>query len=625
MSSESTSTGENADSSPEAPEAPVSRRVSLATGLMVGAAVALVGTVGLLGYGGALPAVVGAGDTALEPVAWVKLLALPVGAFAVVWLVLLHRRVAWWARVLATVGTVAFLVVCGWLAWRGMPEPGPEFGLGGRVPWILAGCAVGVVAAAVYAAGAAVARRTASARPGSALTTVVAGLVVLVLAAAGFTGVRAAGDWTAAQNLGVARADGPLDGQRASTLDGKTRWQGQGSRAAVATRGGIVVASGPGIYAVDPTTGRQRWHYYSWGTSFFTQGGLYNHEVPVVSDDGRYIAVTGIRDPGLDPLADDEPSTSQVYVFDAVRGRLLGRFDVREENIWYVDGNVVVLDDARDHPRAATAYRHDGSRAWALEPKRDCTLGAVVGLGDNVLVGHNCEGTAKVSVRDATTGRERWDWGHEGYISSNGVVVPKSGAAAGTVLLDIPRDDFLGKDPGRHTLTALDADTGETRWSRASVRVGRQTPGRGYSHSGLYTAGTLVLVGPAKGDEDKRLSLVGVDPANGNVIWRRHSRTVAYDPVWQQDYARPSAEDQGLDALVGATAGRIVLVGETHRLDSEDDQVRVESVDASTGRTTRSTLLPRQRSQQWVRAVHVVGDTVALSLSLERYYLVGLG
>lgn len=616
---------DGADVSPETPQAPVSRRGTLATGLMIGAAVVLVGTVVLLGRGGALPAVIGVDDSASEPVFWTKSLALPVAAIAVVMLALLSRQVAWWARLFAAVCAAAFLAVCGWLAWQGLPEPGPAFGLGRRIPWAVVGCAVGVMAAVAYAAGAALRWRTAGARAGRVLTPVVAALVVLVLAAGTLAGVRAADDWTAAQNLEVEHADGPLAGQRPSTLDGTKRWRALSSDDVTATRGGIVVSAGPGIYAIDPTTGRQRWHYFRWGSSF--------EGTPVASADGRYVTGTAGLDSGLARFLSGGSSEGTTYIFDAVRGRLLSTVDTHGGWPRYVDGHVLVVDDGQEYPDSITAYRHGGSRAWHLAFTGECTLGAVIGLGEDVLVGRNCDGRAKVSVRDSTTGRERWHWEHEGYVSPNGIVVPGSGPGAGTVVLDLPSEDSDGDERGRdqHVVTALEAETGQTRWSRADVRLGSAKPDEGtYAHVGLYTSGTLVLAGSRKYADDDRgmVELVGLDPASGK---RRWHDVAALDYLGYQDYALPTFRDPGLGETAGVVDGHIVLSGKKYRGrgNGDLDAVAIRAVDAKTGDPVRSVLLHGGRTDlDEPEVLHVVGDTVVLAASgndSHDRYLVGLG
>lgn len=589
--------------------------------------VAMAGVLALLGVsGGLLPAVVRADDGS-EPVVWAKLLALPVAAMAIVLLVVLRPRVAWWARLLAAVGTAAFLAVSGLLAWDGLPDPGPEFGLGRRVPWVLAACALGVVAAGVYTVGA-VLRRPVATAPWDRRTTLVTVAVVVVFAAASLGAVWAANAWTAARNLDVVHADGVLTGQRASALDGTQRWQAAGSEDVVATRGGLVVVAGPGVYAVDPTTGKQRWHYFSWGTSFQSSPAA----VPVVSPNGRYVAVPTGLSRGLDLLLEGESESSEVYVFDAVRGRLVGRLDAHGGAPSYVDQDIVVVGDVGEQVSdRVTAYRHDGSEAWQLAPGQGCLLGAVVGLGDSVLVGHNCDGRAKVSVRDATTGEKEWDWEHDGYISPNGVVVPESGADADTVVLDLPGEERDDGGPGRerHLVTALDTESGDTRWSRRNVQLGTASQDGQHSYASRYAAGTLVLAGSRPDATGPPVELVGLDPATGKERWRRKVPIDYVNDV--QHELLPTAASRGLGEVVGAVAGRIVIAGTRYDSSSASapDSVAVKAVDARTGKRVRSTMFPRgQAKLEHAEALHIVGDTVALTARAEDSatpYLVGLG
>lgn len=586
------------------------------TPLMIGATVALLAAVVVLGLAAALPVVVSGPDAAAQPAAWTGYLALPVGAMAAVLLALHTSNSASVARLLAGVSMVLLLLASGYAAWQALPDPGSNLGLGRRIPWVWVGCALGVLATVACTTSAAIRRRSGTDRGTRSPSRLEVCVVTLLVVVAAFGGVRLADEWTQAQNQVIERARGPLDTQSPSDLDGTKRWQIEAGRPAAATRGGIVSAAEQEVTAIDPTTGERRWRFVQRGSSFEGQ--------PVVSPDGRYVAVLASEDNGLTGRITDERYGDAVFVLDARTGGPLAKIDADDREPVYVNGDVVLLGDAASEASIVRAYKYDDNEEWSYDRQSECVLATVVGVGDAVLVGHNCQTGVKVSVRDPVTGTALWDWEHDGHLGPDGVIL----TGDDTVVLDLTQDfgeyGTEDPDPDTHMVTALDAETGETRWSRDRVQVGAATSDAYsiYTYAGLYTAGTLVLAGSRLDREGSPVELIGLDPSDGSELWRAK---VPLDTL-----RRPSGLYRGLDVVLRAVDERVLVAGP--RIDSTADRshaIQVRSVSARSGASLNSFSVTSPVEVGEV-AVYVVDDTVSLRttdiIALEsETKLIGLG
>lgn len=582
---------------------PVRRSVAMVL-LGAGVVAAFTGAV-VLAYASLSPAVLGTRDEAPVPGGWVTPLWVIVAVFGCLLAGAQHRIVPWGARVGVGSALVAVSGLSMLFAQRTIPTPVIGLGVGPKLPLTIAGCVVGVLAGLLYLVGLMLVRDVDG--PLVALPTAVTAVaVVLVLVATTLVGVQVADEWTDQANTAQSVAAEPLGPQRPTTFRGGARWQ-QDIGQWTASAGGLVGQLGPGIVAVDPSTGKPRWRYSRWGMSFFGR--------PVASPDGRLVAVAATNESSVRRFAAGGASNSQIFVFDSRRGELLTRFAAAGDTPLAVRDDMVVTGQPTGRFLAeVTGYRFDGARAWRYRGHQGCALTGLVAAGDGVVV--SCGrvsgqvaspgwGWVGALVRlDLETGEPRWRWTDKRHVpADNGLVYHD-----GTLFVSAPHT----AEHSRQLVAALDAKTGRVRWQHYRYMVGEHPPGGTYSYTAEYSrAGGFVVAGtaPVKGGGEE-VRLTSFAASDGTEQWRREER---FPRALNDHQDLPTLDRRGLAESV-EPAGRSIVVLGSGEPTPGGYPLLVRVVDAATGRGSDALRLsPKDVPYRLHGSVYAVSGSVSVT------------
>lgn len=561
----------------------------------------------VVAYASARPAIVGTPGEVTAPGAWVTPLWVVLVLFVVLLVVAQHRLVPWTARVAVGGGLVALAGIGLLVASRTVPTPGIGVGVGTRLPLTVAGCAIAVLAGLLYLAGVLLVREATGPLAWLPAVVTVVGTVLLLVATT-LVGVRAAGMWTDAANTAQSVASADLGSQRPTSFTGGVRWTRDQAQWAD-TEGGLVGQAGPGIVAVDPTTGQPRWRYERWGMSFFGR--------PVASADGRLVAVAGTNEGVVRRYRNGGAASSQIFVFDSRRGELVTKFEAAGDRPLAVGDGIVLTGQPAGHYLAeVTAYRLDGVRSWRYRGHRGCALTGVLLAADGVVA--SCgrvsgtvttkEWVGAVVKLGLETGERRWRWLIKGHVpAANGLVYH-----SGTLFVAAPHT----AEYSRQLVAAVDAGTGQVRWQHHRVMIGDHQPQQTYSYTALYTRNGFTVAGtahaPLGGGE--RVDLTSFDATDGRLRWRHEETFTAALADYQE---LPTLDRPGLGQSVAAAGRSIVLLGTGQPQltgNSGGSPLVVRTVDAATGRAIDSvTLSPKRLPYRKHGAVHAVDGAVAVT------------
>ena len=345
-------------------------------------------------------------------------------------------------------------------------------------------------------------------------------VAIVVLAAVGIlVGTAVASEW-AAPRYDSANTGANLTAV-APTGDVGPQWTarvGTGGMRAVGPTvadGTVYVGNGDGVvFAFDEQGDRQ------WRSDL---GGSVESSVALDSELGYVV----VRDIDTDVV--------ELVAFDRQNGEVAWRYELRSDRPYSalrgqpvaVDGTVYVSGETFGpdaEPRRFVVAVADGTERWRQGVGADRITAPAVASG-TVYVGTADQGTetGRVVALDATTGAPAWETpiksqpasapvvvGQEVYVATwsnvtvldttDGTVLRALGVAAGSDPIAVAENTVYAVEDD--TLVAVDATTGERRWTAAEPFVG--TP--------PVVAGNAVVIG-ANG------AVVGLDPATGQRLW----------------------------------------------------------------------------------------------------------
>ena len=290
------------------------------------------------------------------------------------------------------------------------------------------------------------------------------------------------------------------------------------------------------LYAVDASTGTERWRYtadgavtsspaVADGTVYVGSNDMRVHAVDALSGARRWIFDAGAvihSSPAVDQGVVYVGSRDHnVYAIDAQTGQERWRFTGGD---WFnssptVSGDAVYIG-CRDH-RVYALETETGVKRWEYTTRSSVDSSATVS-GDTVWIGGDDH---DVLALDARTGAWIWDFTAGGGVVSTPLVVER-------VL-------YVGSDDGN--LYALDATTGRERWRLFTENGIRSSPA---------FDGGLVYVG------SRDFHLYAIDAVTGDLRWRFATRGPVDDssPAVADDRVFVGSLDHNIYAL-DATSG----------------------------------------------------------------------
>jgi outer membrane protein assembly factor BamB len=320
----------------------------------------------------------------------------------------------------------------------------------------------------------------------------------------------------------------------------------------------LVVRDEHGVRALDPATGRERWHYRR--SDLATVNA-------VATADGRSVVVfygqgRGVLAVALAAATGERRWTEQ---FNATAGApwSVGALYPSGHTVGAVEiggGHGVRLLDV-------SSPDGHGPEFPKLPAESACTVGAVAVSGDTLAVATRCSDGERVSAVAVRTGRQLWTWQApypQGFTSADPMELTGTGKG---VLVEYG-------ERGRPT------DDG----SPVAVAVPRSAvlldPGSGAPGSAYRVAGSLLVAADGLGVYLDGAA-VGIDLTTGSTTWTTPLPAVAgYHPV--------------ATAVLGMAAGYLLFRGPTDdgRMNGDGGPLGVVALNLGTGQVTATRILP---------------------------------
>lgn len=370
------------------------------------------------------------------------------------------------------------------------------------------------------------------------------GLTAAVLFVAAVLAIAALPAWTSAANTRATTATTTPPQGDPPDLDGAVRWQsalpGQ-NREVESTAGGLAVAEWHAtdwrLRMFDPASGGERWRYHRLGSR---RVGL-----PVVSPDGRLLAVLASRRPPRRLWVTQFGPDTSVLVLDAVTGRVQADIPVPPaDGILAVDRSGVVLDEVhcqRTLRRSSCAegasglakLRLDGRPVWRHSSRSGCRPATALPVDGDLLISMRCtepgqatrpaEPRYRHELTRVTGATGTPVWASPVDTASDEVRFSSVSLAAGVAVVSLFRP---ASEPATHLTVGLRLSDGEPAWRHESPRRGLPGGTRGERWARPLTANGLVVLAESipEGTGAARSHTVrseAVDAATGQPAWAR--------------------------------------------------------------------------------------------------------
>lgn len=534
------------------------------------------------------------------------------------WLIVRGRSGGWRGGV----ALIALAGIGGLITFPKLPTPHPGIGIGPAGPWALLGCGW-IAIAGILLALTPGQRDVTSVAVGRRVPMVSAVIVLAVagLLAAGTPGVVATvnTDATTSEREVPAVVTPELDGAQAWHTEARSAPPEAGSyRDAVATAGGLLVATSSGVRMLDARTGEERWHHYRYDWLYFRhdntyfrgpdEGRTWDDSNLAVAEDGRVVAVNMTR------LAegDDTEADTRTLVFDTVSGQVLG--ETAGDRAIAIAGGLVlstteVFNRIHGGSGSIIARTPSGEKRWEHRLPEGCALGeAHDAPGERILAGVRCASAITdtpphVLALAAATGELVWRW----QPPEAGRTTIRQGPAD-TLLVQVRIGD--NRNP-EQSVFALNAANGKIRWQREHLRLqhdsARETNGDDlYWATLLWVGGTPVLAEMEL--TESRFVLTGLDAADGSTTW---SRTLP-EP-WRIPYSM-TKNPRMTGPVLGLEDGRLLAAGALATgVLKPTDKLAITTIDSTNGTTLNDTVVRGEDVDSGFRLLRTPATVVAKS------------
>ncbi|SFA84485.1 PQQ-like domain-containing protein [Amycolatopsis marina] len=473
-----------------------------------------------------------------------------------------------------------------------LPIPSPSGGIGSAGAWALLGCGwlaiAGVLLVLAHPSPSVTPTATGWRAPtaSAAATLVVAGLLTVTTP---HVVVAANTDATTTAREAPPAEEPVLNGGQAWDTDQGSEPSTAGpGRDAIATAGGLLVASSAGVRMLDGSTGEEHWHHYRYDWRYFHYENTYFRGPDVgqswddtnliVAGNGRVAAVNMTR------VADgeDTEADTRTWVFDTISGQVLSETD--GDRAVAIAGDLVLSTNEVLHGGSGrvNARAWSGEQRWEHPLPEGCELGGAHAVpGDRIVLSVRCDvwttdTSPHVLALDAGTGELAWRW--QPPEAGRMTIRPGEAEHEDTVLVQVRLGD--NRNP-EQSVYALDTASGEARWQRERLRLQHDSAdepnGDDWYWSTITWAGPTPVLAESELTEG-RFVLVGLDASDGSTTWTRKQPDRWRIPYGMQENPRMTGPVLGLDD--GRLLAAAVL--ETNALKPRES-LALTTIDAANG------------------------------------------